>query len=76
MLYTSNPVDKIYASFDENLPAGSYYLSIDGTGMGDPGANPPTGYSDYGCLGYYSIEASSDSPDLPSSVDAANSTGS
>jgi hypothetical protein len=49
---TSNPVEELIASFDVNLPAGNYYLSIDGTGKGNPATN---GYSDYASLGYYSI---------------------
>ena len=54
VIYTSNPATEIYASFNVALAAGSYYLSIDGTGL-----NTPTdGYSDYGSLGYYSITAS------------------
>ncbi len=57
-LYTSNPVDKLSASFFVTLPAGDYYLSIEGVGVGDPTDNPPTGYSNYGSLGYYSIKAS------------------
>jgi len=57
-VYTSNPVDKLSASFFVTLPAGDYYLSIEGVGVGDPTDNPPTGYSNYGSLGYYSIKAS------------------
>lgn len=56
-LYSSDPIDSISASFDINLPAGTYYLSIDGIGWGTPMANPPVGYSDYGVLGYYSLIA-------------------
>jgi len=52
VLYTSNPPDALNAQFDVNLPAGAYYISVDGTGFGDPATN---GYSDYGSLGYYSI---------------------
>jgi len=48
----SNPIGALNASFSLSLPAGTYYLSIDGTGEGDPLV---TGYSDYGSLGYYSI---------------------
>jgi hypothetical protein len=57
VLYTSNPIDRLWATFDVTLAAGNYYLSIDGTGMGDPMTDPPSGYSDYGALGYYSIFA-------------------
>ena len=52
VLHTSNPEEELNASFDVNLSAGNYYLSIDGTGKGDPLSD---GYSDYGSLGYYSI---------------------
>jgi hypothetical protein len=52
VLYTSNPLDALNAWFDVTLPAGNYYLSIDGTGLGDPATN---GYSDYSSLGYYSV---------------------
>ncbi len=36
------------------MTAGTYYLSVEGVGKGDPA----TGYSDYGSLGYYSISGS------------------
>ncbi len=52
VMYTSNPTEELNASFDVELPAGNYYLTIDGTGKGDPVTN---GYSDYASLGYYSI---------------------
>ncbi len=63
---TSNPIDALNATFSINtedagsltLPAGIYYLSIDGTGK------PQTtdfGYSDYGSLGQYTISASRES---------------
>jgi hypothetical protein len=57
VLYTSNPQNLISATFDVPLLAGDYYLSIDGKGWGNPMADPPTGYTDYGVLGYYSILA-------------------
>ena len=49
-----NEADPYYilpASLDLNLPAGTYYLLIDGTGTGDP----DTGYTDYASLGQYFI---------------------
>lgn len=55
LLFTSNPLEDLNASFVENLAAGRYYLSIDGTGFGDPLTN---GYSDYGSLGQYLISGS------------------
>jgi Ca2+-binding RTX toxin-like protein len=37
------------------LAAGTYYLAIDGTGVGDPMSATPTGYTEYGSLGQYMI---------------------
>ena len=60
VLHTSDPVDLISAFFDVSLPAGGYYLSIDGIGWGNPTADPPVGYSDYAILGNYSVSAMTD----------------
>jgi hypothetical protein len=57
VIHTADPLDSISASFQTHLPAGDYYLSIDGVGWGSPLANPPVGYSDYAILGYYSVRA-------------------
>ncbi len=38
-----------------NLSGGTYYLSIDGTGWGDPMAASPSGWTEYGSLGQYMI---------------------
>lgn len=65
VLYSSNPPAALDASFDVTLAAGDYYLSVDGTGFGNP---PVDGYSDYASLGYYSIEALSS---ILTSVDMA-----
>jgi serralysin len=54
-IYESDPDETLSASFEEFLPAGDYYLSVEGTGWGDPFSSNPTGYTDYGSLGYYSI---------------------
>jgi hypothetical protein len=73
VLYTSNPVEFLYADFDVNLSAGNYFLSIDGTGKGDPVNN---GYSDYGSLGYYSIlGAGWDDPAPPDVLGDINDDG-
>lgn len=40
------------------LAAGSYYLVLDGVGVGDPTAATPTGYTEYGSLGQYMIRGS------------------
>jgi hypothetical protein len=41
------------ARISQSVPAGSYYLEVDGVGAGNPGT---TGYSDYGSLGAYTLE--------------------
>ncbi|MEQ1905471.1 MAG: zinc-dependent metalloprotease family protein [Pirellulaceae bacterium] len=52
LLFSSNPVDDVNAMFNLQITtAGRYYLSIDGTGK--------TGvYSDYGSLGFFTVEGS------------------
>ncbi len=61
------------ATIATNVPAGSYFLRVDGVGTGDP-AN--TGYSDYGSLGAYALavtgtcSAGAGMPGLPRSLAA------
>ncbi|MFO0011727.1 MAG: cadherin domain-containing protein [Planctomycetota bacterium] len=58
LVATSNP-NGLLAEFKSlSLTGGIYFLSIDGVGFGDPKANPPTGYSDYGSVGQYLITGS------------------
>jgi PKD repeat protein len=53
VLSTSNPVDALPATLAANIAAaGTYYVTVDGTGKGDPLA---TGYTDYGNIGQYTI---------------------
>ncbi|MEB3200387.1 MAG: Calx-beta domain-containing protein [Synechococcaceae cyanobacterium] len=53
LVATSNSSTGTGASFDLNLAAGRYSLSIDGVGTGSPTATTPTGFTDYGSLGQY-----------------------
>jgi len=56
LLGQANPLDALNASLSLTLPAaGSYYLSVQGTGKGDPLV---TGYSNYGSVGQYALSAS------------------
>lgn len=55
LVATSNPSTLLAASFSTSLTAGTYYLHIDGSGVGTPTSSTPTGYSDYASLGRYSI---------------------
>ena len=73
LIATSNPADGLSASINETaLPAGEYFLSIDGIGKGDPLG---TGYTDYASLGQYSISGIvSDPGGLQSPVAVATAT--
>jgi hypothetical protein len=51
LLTTSNPAESLGANINVSLPAGVYYLAVEGVGQ----TPLDTGYSDYGSLGYYSI---------------------
>ncbi|BAQ65110.1 alkaline phosphatase [Geminocystis sp. NIES-3709] len=56
LIAQSNPLDALSASFtDLFLSAGQYFLHIDGVGTGNPLSSTPTGYTDYGSLGQYSL---------------------
>lgn len=53
VLATINPVDQLGATISATLPvAGTYYVSVRGTGNGDAAA---TGYSSYGSVGQYAL---------------------
>ncbi|WP_037576452.1 Ig-like domain-containing protein [Sporocytophaga myxococcoides] len=45
-------LEGLNAFIDTLVPAGTYFLIVDGVGYGDPATD---GYSDYGSLGYYSL---------------------
>lgn len=55
---TANPVDDVIASINQSIQGGTYYLKIDGVGVGSPLNNPPDGYVEYGSLGQYTITGS------------------
>lgn len=56
VLASANPVDALNATLSFNVPlAGTYYLSVQGTGKGDPLS---TGYSSYGSVGQYALGVS------------------
>ncbi len=56
---TDNPTNRLDASFNLNLPAGTYTLVIDGVGF----ATPANGFSDYASLGQYNITGTIDFAD-------------
>lgn len=49
---SANPVNALNASISQNLASGTYYLSVEGTGRGNP---LNTGYSAYASIGQYSV---------------------
>ena len=56
LLASVNPAEALNASFTVTLPAaGAYYLSLQGSGKGDPLS---TGYTNYGSVGQYGVSAS------------------
>ena len=52
LIASSNPADSLTASLSQSLTAGTYYVSIQGVGKGDPLV---TGYTNYSSLGSYTI---------------------
>jgi Dockerin type I domain/Putative Ig domain/Cadherin domain/Metallo-peptidase family M12B Reprolysin-like len=54
---TSDPAG-LRATFDMFLPAGTYYVSLDGVGFGNPTQNPPDGYTQYSSIGQYVVRGS------------------
>jgi hypothetical protein len=62
-LYSSS--GSLLGSFDDaglattlawtNLAAGTYYVKLDGVGVGNPSSSTPSGYNDYGSVGNYLI---------------------
>ncbi|MFN7289416.1 MAG: Calx-beta domain-containing protein [Pirellula sp.] len=58
---SSNPSELLGASISQAVAAGNYFLRVSGVGKGNPATD---GYSDYGSLGQYRINATLPSPPL------------
>jgi PKD repeat protein len=59
LLASANPPDALSGSLSWSAPlGGSFYLSVQGVGKGDPAT---TGYSDYGSVGQYALSGSAPS---------------
>ncbi len=56
VIAASNPALALGANFSVVVGAGTYFLSVDGTGNSASGSD--YGYSDYGSIGYYTISGS------------------
>lgn len=62
VIATSNPIGDVVANFNVNLPAGTYYVSVEGTGRAGR-------YTSYGSMGFYTIEGVVPTPaTLPGAV--------
>ena len=55
VLATNNPALETWAVITQAVAAGTYYLKVSPTGVGNPTNNPPTGYTSYGSIGPYTI---------------------
>lgn len=53
LIATNNPELDVDASISVVLTPGQYFIHVKPTGVGDPMAATPTGYTSYGCLGQY-----------------------
>ncbi|MGE0376622.1 MAG: PKD domain-containing protein, partial [Planctomycetaceae bacterium] len=69
LIATSNPLDGLGGMFQMVLTAGTYYLSITGTGKGDPLVD---GYTNYASLGQYFVSGtvSAAAPNTPPIAEA------
>ena len=56
----SDPATDLSCELTASLVQGTYYLSVAGTGSGDPLNDPPRGYTAYGSLGQYWISGMDD----------------
>ena len=75
VLASSNAADALAASLNVSVPAGTYYIAVQGVGTGDPLNG---GYTNYGSLGQYqvtgSVPAASGQPPV-ASASATPATG-
>ena len=70
LVASDDPANSLDASVSGDFPAGTYLARVDGVGTGNPQASNPTGYTDYGSLGVYTLSGTVASindpfPDLP-----------
>jgi hypothetical protein len=55
VLLTDDDGEALAAGLTATVDPGTYTVEIDGVGAGTPKANPPSGYTDYGSLGQYTL---------------------
>jgi PKD repeat protein len=72
LLASANPLETLPAALSYTAPlAGTYYLTVQGVGKGDP---LTTGYADYGSLGQYAVAGSVPAPGSQAPVAAISAT--
>ncbi len=72
---TSNPTGTLAAQLTTTVSAGSYTIEVDGVGVGDPLASTPTGYTDYGSIGQFTMVGTLGSVNPPDGTPPAAPTG-
>jgi hypothetical protein len=80
---SDDPTGSLAASIATTVPAGTYTVTIGGVGVGNPFADPPTGYTDYASIGRYTLTATldgvgppdTDPPAAPSQVIGTDNDG-
>jgi hypothetical protein len=68
VVVANNPSASLSARITATVAAGKYYLRVEGVGTGSPWATNPTGYTDYGSLGFYAITGTLPASQPPSIV--------
>ena len=68
LLATNNPGTTTGAQIQVAALAGTYYLYVRNTGVGNPLTSTPTGYTAYGSIGQYFISGNIVAPNASSSV--------
>lgn len=72
---TANPASLLGATLTASVGAGTFTIEVDGVGVGDPTASPPTGYTDYGSLGRYTLSGTIDGVAPPDGEPPVTPTG-
>jgi hypothetical protein len=80
LIASSNPDDSMDAQISANLSAGTYFIHISGGATGTPLSSTPSGFSNYGSLGRYTISVQAVDPSnrptiIVSDTAAYNSSG-
>ena len=64
LIVSNQIINRLHAEVDLTLPAGSYYIEVDGVDSGSPLDSSPSGFSDYASMGNFYLSGS-----IPSDLD-------